>query len=124
MYTRKPKNMTKFLVNITSAQALHTWEYADKTRLTQMGSSAILSMSERKKRDANRKVVGQYRTSKVATVATTMRRDVAEFTKNERTKLNARIERSNPHSQTSGPKLSPPKGRPIPDPGVYRRPNL
>jgi len=124
MYTRKPKDMTKFLVGITSAQALHTWQYADKTRLAQMGSSASLTVAQRKKRDANRKTVGEYRTSKVATVATTMRRDVAEFTKAERAKLNTRTERDNPASLPSASVQPSPKERPMPDASLYRRPIL
>ncbi len=40
--------MTKFLVGINAAQALHTWQYADKTRLAHMGSSASLTMVQRK----------------------------------------------------------------------------
>ena len=124
MYTRKPKDMTKFLVGINAAQALHTWQYADKTRLAQMGSSASLTIAQRKKRDANRKTVGEYRISKVATVANTMRRDVAEFTKGERAKLNTRVERNNSASKLPVPPAPPSKERPRSDASLYRRPIL
>ncbi len=115
--------MTQFLVGITAAQALHTWQYADKTRLSQMGSTASLSLAQRKEREANRKTVGTYHTSKVATVATTMRGDVARFTKKERAKIDSRIDRM---KSEHTPQLPTPQARerPMPDAGVYRRPNL
>lgn len=125
MYTRKPKDMTKFLVNITSAQALHTWEYADKTRLGQMGSSALLSASARKKREANRKTIGEYRTSQIATQANKMRRDVAEFTQKERQKVVSRLEeRRSLDTTAKTPSQTPLKERPMPDASLYRRPSV
>jgi hypothetical protein len=123
MYTRKPKDLTKFLVNITSAQALHTWEYADKTRLGQMGSSALLSASARKKREANRKTIGEYRTSQIATQANKMRRDVTEFTQNERQKVRSRLERNQPPNPAKTLPAARLNERPTPDASLYRRPS-
>lgn len=126
MYTRKPKDMTKFLVGITSAQALHTWQYADKKRLAQMGSSAPLPMSARKKRDANRKTIGQYRNSKIATVATSMRGEVAKFTQSEQTKRQARFNQAHglDNKVPPGKPAGSLKERPLPDASLYRRPSV
>ena len=125
MYTRKPKDITKFLLGGTdSSQTLHTWEYADKVRRGQMGSSAVLSASARKKRELNRKTVGEYRTSQVASVATTMRGEVAKFTQNERQKVKARFE---PNPTINTPKAAPSvplQERPMPDASLYRRPSV
>lgn len=127
MYTRKPKNITKFLLGGTnSSQTLHTWEYADKTRLGRIGSSAILSATARKKRELNRKVISGYHDSKIASISTTMRGDVAKFTQNERAK---REERFNPEAKPSSstrhnPPGNSPKDRPTPDASLYRRPTI
>lgn len=122
MYTRKPKDMTKFLVGITSAQAMHTWEYADKSRLSRMGSSAILSDVARKKKEANRKTIGEYRTSHIATVGTKMRRDVSEFTQKEHKKVADRLEKHKPHHSVKHVHKTPLHERPLPDASLYRRP--
>jgi hypothetical protein len=123
MYTRKPKNITKFFLGGTSsAQTLHTWEYADKSRQSRIGSSAILSDAARKRREANRKTIGEYRTSHTATVATKMRRDISEFTRAEHQKITKRLAKTNP--EPTAP-LNPPahsKPRPTPDASLYRRP--
>lgn len=122
MYTPKPKDMTKFLVGITSAQALHTWEYADKNRLNQIGSSAILSSAARKKREANRKTIGEYRSSALASMPTKMRRDVTEFSQNERQKIITRREQAGPAKAAKAESSVPPE-RPLkPDASLYRRP--
>ncbi len=127
MYSRKPKDITKFLLGGTnSAQTFHTWEYADKTRLGRIGSSAILSDAARKRRELNRKVVSGYRDSKVATVAATMRGEVAKFTQKERAK---REERFNPDSQPgkqlkANPPARAPGDRPAPNTSLYRRPSI
>ncbi len=89
-----------------------------------MGSSAILSSAARKKRDANRRTIGEYQSSKVATVATTMRRDVAEFTQKERKKVVERLDKTTPHSKTATPSASHPQPRPTPDASLYRRPSI
>lgn len=114
--------MTKFLVGITSAQALHTWQYADKTRLSRMGSSAILSEAARKKRHSERSTIGEYQTSKIAMIATHMRRDVAEFTLGERQKLTTR--RDQAQLKNDSKNLPPPivKKPEKPDAPLYHRP--
>lgn len=122
MYTRKPKDMTKFLAGITSAQAFHTWEYEDKTRQGRIGSSALLSDAARKKRDTERSVVSAYHTSKIASVATHSRGEVARFTQTERQKLNARFDQTKPGNTPPTPPS--PKDRPVPDASLYRRPNF
>lgn len=122
MYTRKPKDMTKFLVGINAAQALHTWQYADSIRLAQMGSTASLSMRARKKREANRKVIGQYRDSKIATIATTMRGDVHKFTQQEQVKREKRFDKAAHENKTAPRPLHQPKPRPASDASLYHRP--
>lgn len=126
MYTRKPKNITKYLVGITAAQAFHTWQYADDQRSKQMGSSAQpLSVQQRKRRELNRKTIRAYRDSKVASIATHAKGDVSKFTANERAKLTKRLEKKETlQSRESLQKPTPPtlKERPMPDASLYRRP--
>lgn len=128
MYTRKPKNITKFLVGISAAQALHTWQYADQGRLKQVGSTGpSLSVAARRQREASRRTIGAYRNSKVATVATSARGAVSQFTAKERAKLTARIERKQAsEGNGSATRPTPPKlqDRPMPDASLYRRPNF
>jgi len=127
MYTRKPKDMTKFLVGITAAQAFHTWQYTDEGRMKQVGSSApSLSVDERRQREANRRLIGAYRDSQVAAVATHAKRDISRFTADERAKLNARIEKKQMKDGNMSQRPTPPKlqERPLPDASLYRRPNF
>ncbi len=128
MYTRKPKDMTKFLVGITAAQALHTWQYADDGRLKQVGSTGpSLSVDARRQREVNRRTIGAYRNSKVATIATSARGDISRFTAKERAKITNRIKKKQA-SENKGtlarPELPKPQDRPMPDASLYRRPNL
>lgn len=124
MYTRKPKNITKFLTDIQVAHALHTWQYADDARLKQIGSTASpLSVEKRKQREKNRRVISAYRDSKIASVASRSRRDVKEFTLRERKKLQARIDKQHTGMKRETSKSETPslQQRPLPDASLYRR---
>lgn len=128
MYTRKPKDMTKFLVNLTSTDTFHTWQSDDPMRQSRIGvaSGQGLSLTTRKLKEARRQTVGAYNTSQLANSATASKRDIASFTKQQRQKLTSRLEKDNPsYHQSQQNKLSTSlQERPIPTPSLYRRPGI
>lgn len=128
-YTPQPKDMTKFLVGITSQDALHTWEYADQTQRAVVGASAGagVSIAQRKLREQRRKTVGAYNTSQLANAATSQRGSISQFSQSERTKITKRMEKYSSEDiplNARKPSISertPLSARPIPDATLYQR---
>lgn len=119
VYSRKPKNLAQFVSKISLADAQHTWEYSDKKRLAQVGSSAPSSFEKRRRKELERDTVKTYNQSRLATTHVQMRGEVVKFRDKELAKQQVITEPD--VAAKSPPKLSE---RPIPNPPLFRRPGL
>lgn len=128
MYTKKPKDMTKFLVNLTSQDTFHTWQSDDTARQARVGAANAtgISIAERKLKEVRRGTVGSYQASHIANSAIQSKREITSFTRQEREKLNQRLEKNDTTQQSVGltHQTSPLHERPVPTASLYRRPGI
>jgi hypothetical protein len=107
MYTPPPKDLTKFVINMSSQQASHTWMAGDSSRSARFGSSSNQNFDERRHIDQNRTQIAAYANSSIAHTATSMRGEIADMT---RKRLEERQRRFGPESDKKlaqfGPKAS------------------
>lgn len=126
-YTRKPKSLHPYLVQMNSAQA-HSWEAADSSNgVSPTIASEGRNTERRHQVDARRKVIGRYGQSELANIASSQRGSVSRFTQQRKEALQLRLDAHNEqvaqvgarHTMSTTPaKLSE---RPVPDATLYRR---
>lgn len=121
-YTRKPKSLHPYLVQLSAGQA-HTWQSTQNT--SSLSNAAVntegLSLSQRTSRDRSRKEVGRYLDSRIANSAIQHRRHIAHFTKQDRERIVERMDRAAGIDKTADQAKPTLTQRPIPDATLYRR---
>lgn len=90
MYTRPPKDLTKFVVDMSSKAASHTWMAGDSSRQARFGSTSEQGFDARRQIDRQRSQVGAYANSEIVHQSTSMRGEIVNST---RKRLEAREKR-------------------------------
>lgn len=127
-YTRKPKSLHPYLVQMNSAQA-HSWETTEgSVGAVPTVESGGRDLTKRRTIDAQREVIGRYGQSEIANAASTERGSVARFTKQRREALQTRLDAQNAQTTQPGERYTMPatpatklSERPVPDATLYRR---
>ena len=104
MYTPPPKDLTKFVISMSSQQAAHTWMAEDTSRNARFGSSSDQNFAERRHIDQNRTQVAAYANSSIAHTATSIRGEIADITHK---RLEERQRRFGPESDEKLARFSP-----------------
>lgn len=118
-YTPKPKNLTHYF-HTTTSHDTHTWQTSD---VRPVGSSAGLSIAQRRLKEARRGTVGSYQQSVLANSAVSERRNIANHVRQERQKLDQRLQPQDEKGRVPS-RPSVPQPRALPSAPLYRRPNF
>lgn len=81
MYTRPPKDLTKFVVDMSSKDASHTWMSEDSSRQARFGSTSGQSFDSRRQIDRQRSQVGAYANSELFSQPLSMRGEIVNNTR-------------------------------------------
>lgn len=106
MFTPKPKNLTKFVIDMSAQQSAHTWMANDPTRQARFATGMKgKNLLERRLQDANRQYIREFHASHVSQVASTMRGDIVQKTRQQFQKQQDRFAVTD-QSETQTPKHS------------------
>lgn len=105
MYTRPPKDLTKFVVDMSSKDASHTWMSEDGSRQARFGSASTQGFDARRQIDQQRSQVGAYANSEIVHQSSSMRSEIVNNTRKRLEDRERRFGQSQDNEKRSKPIL-------------------